>query len=141
LHHAIDVAATPEACWQVLADFASWPEWFPHLKHASGPPWVVGGKFEMVLAFGPVSVPVVCGIEELRQNELVRWVGRGWGITGDHAYRIEQKHPGFTRVTSHEELRGMGTMLITSAIKTRIDDAVHQSMASFKRIVEARRAA
>ncbi len=92
----------------------------------------------MVLGFGPVNVPVVCGIEELRVGEFVRWVGRGWGITADHSYRIETKHPGLTRVTSHEELRGMGTMLITSAIKTRIDDAGHQSMASFKRVVEAR---
>jgi len=122
----------------VLADFSSWPEWFPHLKRAGGAPWVTGGKFEMVLGFGPVSVPVVCGIEELRVGEFVRWVGRGWGITGDHSYRIETKHPGFTRVTSHEELRGVGTMLITSAIKARIDDAVHESMASFKRVAEAR---
>jgi uncharacterized protein YndB with AHSA1/START domain len=144
VHHAIDVAATPEKCWQVLTDFGSWRGWFPHLERAGavgGAPWTVGGRFEIVLGFGPVKVPVTCRVEELRPADVVRWIGKGWGITGNHSYRFENQRtpPGFTRVTSHEEFTGPGTLLMTKRIKARLDDEVHQSMARLKALIEERR--
>ena len=69
----------------------------------------------------------------------MRWVGRGWGITGNHSYRFETKMPGFTRVTSHEEFSGVGALLMTKRIKALLDEEVHQSMARLKAVIEEQR--
>lgn len=141
-HHAIDIAATPEQCWRVLTDLSTWPRWFPRLKYASvvgaaPDPWRVGGQFEIVFDFG-ISVSVKPVVQELERAKRVRWIGRGWGIEGDHAYTLETKAPGMTRVTSHEEFSGFGARLITGGVQARLDDEVHRSMAKLKALVEAR---
>lgn len=141
VHHAIDVAAAPDRCWRVLSDLTTWSRWFPMARYAAvegadPDPWRIGGRFQIVLDFGPVNVVVKTRVEECAAPGRVRWVGRGWGITGDHAYLLESKHPGLTRVTSHEEFSGPGSRLISGRIKARIDDEVHRSMERFKALVE-----
>lgn len=142
VRHAIDVAASPEACWKVLADFATWPRWFPRARWASvlgegRDPWRVGGRFEIVFDFG-VEVSVKTEVQELELARRVRWVGRAWGLTGDHAYTFESHAPGLTRVTSHEEFSGLGARLITGRVMKMLDFEVHQSMDRFKALVESR---
>jgi hypothetical protein len=142
LHHAIDVAATAEACWKTFADLRTWPRWFPRLKHAAvvgtdADPWRLGCRFDIVFDFGPVTVPVRCEVKEAVRGERVRWMGRGFGITGDHSYSFASHHPGLTRVTSHEELTGVGTLVITRGIRQRIDREAHDSMARLKGAIES----
>lgn len=142
VHHAIDVNAAPEACWRVLADLTSWPRWFPRLKYASvlgegTDPWRVGGRFEIVFDFG-VTVSVKPIVEEIERTRRVRWIGRGFGIHGDHTYTFETHAPGMTRVTSHEEFSGFASKLITGRVRTMVDAEVHHSMERFKALVESR---
>jgi hypothetical protein len=142
VRHAIDVAASPEACWKVLTDFNTWPRWFPRAKYAAVlgsdvDPWRVGGRFEIVFDFG-LSVSVKPTVEEIQRARHVRWVGKGWGITGDHAYTIETHAGGLTRVTSSESFSGLGARLMTRAILDRLDGEVHRSMSRFKEIVESK---
>jgi hypothetical protein len=145
VRHAIDVAASPDDCWKVLANLGTWPNWFPRLKYASmldgeSDPWRVGGRFEMVFDFGvQVSVkPVVEEVERARPWYKVRWTGKGWGLTGVHAYTLESHAPGLTRVTSHEEFSGVGSRLLTGRLLERMDSEVHRSMERFKALVEHR---
>jgi hypothetical protein len=142
VRHAIDVAATPEACWKVLADLGTWPRWFPRLKYASvlggdNDPWRVGGRFEIVFDFG-LSVSVRPVVEEIEKARRVRWVGKGMGIQGNHSYTFETKSPGLTRVTSHEEFSGLGARLMTRRVVGLLDTEVHRSMERFKALVENR---
>jgi hypothetical protein len=141
VHHAIDVDATPEACWKLFADVRTWPGWFPMLKEArvvggSGDGWQVGARLELVFGVGAVGVPVKTTVEELQPARRVRWKGGALGITGDHCYLFESTGPGRTRVTSHEELTGIGTHLLRRVVMERIDREVHKSMARFKALVE-----
>jgi hypothetical protein len=141
VHHAIDVAASPESCWKVLADLGSWTRWFPRARYAAvlggqSDPWRVGGRFEILFDFG-ISVSVKPEVREVDPAKRVRWVGRGWGIEGDHAYTFEPHAPGLTRVTSHEEFSGMGSRLITRRIFDLLDVEVHRSLERFKALVEA----
>jgi hypothetical protein len=141
-HHAVDVAAKPADCWRAVLDLASWPRWFPYLRSArmldgdGGEDWRIGQRIRMVFALGPVRVPVTSVVEELEAERIVRWVGKGFGVTGNHAYTIEVKAPGATRVTSHEEFSGPAARLMTSLIFDRIDREAHESMARFKALVE-----
>ncbi len=129
----------------MLTDLTTWPRWFPRLKYAAAlgadsDPWRVGGRFEIVFDFGvSVSVkPVVEEVERARPWYKVRWVGKGWGITGNHAYTLETHTPGVTRVTSSEEFSGLGSKLMTRAVLDKLDSEVHRSMARFKTVVEGR---
>ncbi len=139
-HHAVDVAAPPLDCWRAVLDLAKWPRWFPYLRSAraldGGEDWRIGQRIRMVFALGPVRVPVTSVVEELQAERIVRWVGKGFGVTGNHSYTIEVKAPGATRVTSHEEFTGFGARLMTAPIFERIDREAHESMARFKALVE-----
>ncbi len=36
IHAELDIEASPERVWEVLTDFASFPEWNPFIRDASG---------------------------------------------------------------------------------------------------------
>jgi hypothetical protein len=142
-HHAIDVAASPDECWRALADLGSWPRWFPFLRSAraldgamANDPWRIGGRMKLVLGVGPIRVPVTTVVQEIDPLHKVRWIGTGFGVSGDHAYTIEVRAPHATRVTSHEEFTGLGARFMTAGIFPRIDSEAHRSMERFKAWVE-----
>ena len=142
VHHAIDVSATPEACWKVLADLTTWPRWFPRNKWASAlngepDPWRIGGRFEIAFDFG-IAVTVRAVVEEFEPARKVRWVGSGFGITGNHSYTFSSHAPGVTRVTSHEEFTGPGTLLMTARVRRMLDEEVHVSLERFRDLVETK---
>jgi hypothetical protein len=136
VHHAIDVAATPDDCWRVFSDLATWTRWFPMLQRVDGE-LRPGGKLTLRFAAGPASLPVDVAIQEFKPGELVRWVGGRLGVRGDHAYSFGVHAPGTTRFTSHESFSGLGARLITGPIFARLDGETHQSMERFKALVEA----
>jgi hypothetical protein len=136
VHHAIDVAATPDDCWRIFSDLSTWTRWFPMLQKVDGE-LRVGGKLTLTFAAGPARVPVEVMIEEYRRGELVRWVGGRLGVRGDHSYSFSVNNPGTTRVTSRECFSGFGARLITGPIFNKLDGETHQSMARFKALVEA----
>src|SRR5262245_23615053 len=106
VHHAIDVKASPDACWERFADLSFWPQWFPLCKNArglDGNPWRIGGRIEITFQAGPMGVPVVVELAELEPGKVVRWVGGRLGMSGNHSYTFGVNSPGLTRVTSHEE--------------------------------------
>ncbi len=138
VHHAIDVAASPDDCWRVFSDLSTWPRWFPMLRAVDGE-LRAGGRLRLAFAAGPTSFPVEVTIEEYKPRELVRWVGGKLGVRGDHFYSFAVNNPGTTRVTSRECFSGIGARLITGPIFHKLDGETHQSMERFKALVEAAR--
>jgi hypothetical protein len=136
VHHAIDVAATPDACWRVFCDLAGWPRWFPFLREVRGE-LRSGGELRLSIAAGPTALPIRVTVAELVAGERVRWTGGALGVRGDHGYEFAVRAPGLTRVTSREEFSGWGARLIAGPIFDRLDSETHQSMARFKALVEA----
>ena len=117
----------------------SWPRWFPRCKHASaidGAPFTVGCRFEIRFDF-PIPVSVKCVVDEIDLGKRARWIGSGFGIRGDHSYTLEAVGGGLTRVTSREAFSGPGALLITRAIRERLDGEVARSLDRFKALVEA----
>jgi len=139
VHHAIDVAATPDDCWRIFSDLATWTRWFPMLQKVDGE-LRSGGRLRLLFAAGPARVPVDVLIEEYRPGEIVRWVGGRLGVRGDHSYSFAVNNPGTTRVTSRECFSGFGARLITGPSFAKLDGETHQSMERFKALVEAARA-
>lgn len=139
VQHAIDVAATPDECWRVFADLAGWPRWFPFLRGVKGE-LASGGRLTLLFAAGPTTLPVNVDIQELQPAAKIRWIGGAMGVRGDHSYLFSVNISGMTRVTSAECFSGLGARLIAGPLLSKLDGEVHQSMARFKQLVEARQA-
>ncbi|MSP62385.1 MAG: SRPBCC domain-containing protein [Myxococcales bacterium] len=142
IHHAIDIDASLDAVWRVFTDLSTWPRWFPHAVAAQAlhdAPWYRrGGGVEVELTV-PVlgSMVLRLDIEEADPRHKVRWVGKAWGVRGDHSYTFEDRGA-WTRVTSHEQFGGPLAVLANgSAVRERIDRIAHDAMTRLKEVVEA----
>jgi hypothetical protein len=139
IHHAIDIDATPAAVWRVFSDLATWPRWFPNAtaaRLAFGAPWKKGSVLEVDLAVPVVgSLVLRLDVEEAEPAAHVRWVGKVWGIRGDHRYSFEDRGK-WTRVTSHERFDGMLARLADSVAREAIDRQAHEALARLKQLVE-----
>ena len=105
----VDIAATPERVWAVLADLAAYPDWNPFIRSASGK-LAEGARLtlRMVPAEGRAMTfrPTVL---VARPGELLRWIGRLImpGIfDGTHQFAL-QDLGGRTRLTQSETFRGL----------------------------------
>lgn len=137
VQHAIDVAASPERCWQLFSDVAGWPRWFPFLRGVRGEGLAPGGRLTLLFAAGPATLPIPIEIRELAWGARVRWVGGALGVRGDHFFSFAVNNPGTTRVTSAECFSGWGARLIQGPVLTKLDGEVHRSMERFRALVEA----
>src|SRR5258708_24893506 len=106
---AVDIAATPQQVWAVLADLDSYPQWNPFIRSASGQ--LAEGAtltLRMVPAQGRAMTfrPRVLAVQPGR---LLRWIGRLVlpGIfDGTHQFALEDLG-GHTRLTQSETFRGV----------------------------------
>ena len=92
LHTEIEIAAPAERVWQVLTDFARFPEWNPLVPRASGE-LRVGARLEVRLQLagmrGATLRPIVV---EATPNRELRWRGQlviPGLFTGEHSFLLE----------------------------------------------------
>src|SRR5919199_4023378 len=75
LHSEIEIAASAERVWDILTDFASYPQWNPFIRRISGE-LEVGARLQVRLeapdSRGITMRPTVLRAEP---NRLMRWVG------------------------------------------------------------------
>jgi hypothetical protein len=127
----VDIAATPEQVWAVLADLDGYHEWNPFIQAASGQ--LAEGEtltLRMVPAQGRAMTfrPRVLAVQP---GVLLRWIGRLImpGIfDGTHQFALEGRD-GRTRVTQSETFRGV---LIPFTSKT-----ISQTEADFRSLNQA----
>src|SRR5260370_22292284 len=105
---AVDIAATPQQVWAVLADLDSYPQWNPFIRSASGQ--LAEGAtltLRLVPAQGRAMTFRPKGLAA-RPGELLRWIGRLImpGIfDGTHQFALDDmgRH---TRLTPSATFRG-----------------------------------
>lgn len=92
LYTEIQINATPERLWRILTDFASYPQWNPFIRRASGKP-EKGEQLEVYLqpegAGGMTFQPRVLKAEPGRE---LRWRGHlliPGLFDGEHIFIIE----------------------------------------------------
>jgi len=119
---AIDIAASPQAVWNVLVDFAAYPDWNPFIRRLQGEA-TVGARLEVTVqppAAKPMTFkPTVLAAAPARE---LRWLGRvpmPGLLDGEHGFRLEPTAGG-CRLHHGEEFRGIlvplfGRMLDTTA--------------------------
>jgi hypothetical protein len=105
----IDIAATPQQVWAVLADLDSYPQWNPFIRSASGH---LAEGTTLTLRLAPAQGRAMTfrpKVLAVRPGELLRWIGRLVipGIfDGTHQFALEDVG-GRTRLTQSETFRGL----------------------------------
>jgi len=106
---AIDIAAPPRAVWDVLVDFAAYPDWNPFIRRLQGEAQV-GARLEVTVqppGGKPMTFkPTVLVAEPARE---LRWLGRVLmpGLfDGEHGFRLEAIAGG-CRLHHGETFRGI----------------------------------
>ncbi len=109
LHTEIEIHATPERVWNILTDFAAYPEWNPFIPRIEGSA-TVGSRLDVrlqppggrAMSFRPRVVAVEPAHE-------LRWLGHlavPGLFDGEHGFRIEAMGPDRVRFTQEERFSG-----------------------------------
>ena len=110
LHSQIDINASAERVWQLLTDFASYPQWNPFIRRISGEP-TTGERLQVRLeppeSRGITLRPKVLSAEP---NHQLRWLGHLFvpGLfDGEHSFVIQSLEEDWVRFVQREAFRGL----------------------------------
>ena len=131
------IPAPPEAIWAVLTDTARYPEWNPVLVEAPGS-MVVGGSIPYQLREpNGRQYALTATVARVEPGVALEQKGGMPGVlTFHHQYRLEAVDGG-TRVTQHEDYRGIGVWAWdhrwVEPAYARVNDALAERVAQMSR--------
>jgi hypothetical protein len=121
LHSRIEINASEERVWEILTDFASYPQWNPFIRRISGD-LEVGERLEVRLeppdSRGITLRPTVLSAEPNRQ---LRWVGHllvPGLFDGEHSLATEPLEQNRVRFVQHEVFKGVLVRLLARSLDT-----------------------
>jgi hypothetical protein len=146
LHATIGIDATPQRVWQILTDFAAYPDWNPFITRASGtasPSERLRLRMQPPGGRGATLRPTVL---EADPGRRLRWLGHllfPGLFDGDHSFIIEPLVDGRVRLTQQEQFRGIllplaarsldrhtlpGLQQLNQALKRRAEQPQHETV-------------
>lgn len=121
LHSEIEIQASAEQVWQLLTDFASFPQWNPFMRRASGEA-TPGAQLEVHIqpsgARGMTFKPTVLKAEPGRE---LRWLGHlliPGLFDGEHILSIEPLEAKRVRFVQREIFTGVLVPLFAHGLDT-----------------------
>lgn len=139
LHAEIEIEATPDRAWEVLTDFATYHDWNPFIVQAAGQP-VPGTRLELHMRLsGRRPTTIRPEVLEADPAHRLRWLGRlllPGLFDGEHTFTLQPAGPGRTRLTQHEEFRGLLAPLLLARIGEPTRQGFHQMNQALKARVE-----
>jgi hypothetical protein len=124
LRREIEIDAPPERVWQVVTDFAAYPDWNPFIRRIGGE-LREGARLEVRIeprgGRGMTFKPTVRAVEP---NRELRWLGRLLApglFDGEHSLRVEPLEGDRSRFVQSERFSGVlvglgkGTLAKTEA--------------------------
>ncbi len=140
LRTEIEIGAPAERVWQILTDFASYPEWNPFVRRISGEAQE-GTQLEVYLqpsgARGMTFRPTILKAEPSRE---LRWRGKLFiqGLfDGEHVFEIEQLAENRVRFVQRESFRGLLTSLLLRMLENDTRRGFEEMNAALKARAEA----
>jgi hypothetical protein len=117
LQTEIIINATPEKVWNILMDFAKYPEWNPFVKEITGSQQV-GGQLNVTLNNGKgtsVFTPTVVSNETANVFEWLGSIPLGL-FKGQHRFAIEKINDTQVKFIHSEQFSGLLAGIIMSQI-------------------------
>lgn len=139
LHSEIEINEAPARVWQVLTDFAAYPEWNPFLVEMGGTP-VKNAKLRVCFQPpGGKKIQMRPLVKVAEPNKELRWIGRVWfaGIfDGEHSLLLEPLDGGKrTRFVQHENFSGVTVGLFKKTLE-RTQQGFDEMNAALKKRAE-----
>ena len=108
----VDVPLASDLVWARFLRVEDWPRWFPALTavECDQPALALGARLTLHLSMGGRGAKVTCSVKQL-DDHRVRWVGRAFGVTGDHSFFVEPHGDG-SRFTSDESFSGLPLLVV-----------------------------
>jgi hypothetical protein len=139
----IEIEATAERVWELLTDFASFPNWNPFLRRASGD-LIPGAKLEVRIqpsgARGMTFRPTVLKVEP---NRELRWLGHlimPGLFDGEHFFIIDKLNENRVRFTQRELFTGLFVPLLARSLDKDTRRGFEEMNLAIKTIVETKQA-
>lgn len=130
----IEIAAAPEAVWEVLTSFESWPSWLRDVKSMSVEgPIAAGTVFRWKAGPGTITST----IQRVERPRLIAWTGRTLGIKAIHFWHFEARD-GATFVRTEESYEGLVARLLRGSLQKTLDRALDDGLQDLKAEVERR---
>jgi hypothetical protein len=139
LQAEVDIQASAERVWEVLTDFAAYPEWNPFIVQAAGEP-VPGQRLELHMRLsGRRGMTIRPEVLEADPGRVLRWLGRllvPGLFDGEHRFTIQPSGPGRVRLTQHEKFGGLLAPLLLAMIAKPTLASFHQMNQALKARLE-----
>ncbi len=93
LRSQIEIEATAERVWQVLTDFAAYPDWNPFIRRVSGRPEVDEQLVVRMRPSGTKGMTFRPTVMKAEPNRQLRWLGHllvPGLFDGEHIFEIEE---------------------------------------------------
>jgi uncharacterized protein YndB with AHSA1/START domain len=130
----IEIAATPDAVWDVLTAFEDWPNWLRDVKSMSiEAPVAAGTVFRWKAGPGTITST----IQRVERPRLIAWTGRTFGIEAIHFWHFEARD-GATFVRTEESYEGLVARLLRGWLQKTLDRALDDGLQDLKAEVERR---
>jgi hypothetical protein len=115
LHTDVTIDASAERVWNILTDFAAYPDWNPFIRRISGLP-VAGSRLEVRLQPpGGPGMTIRPTVLQSNTGRELRWLGsvgvRGI-FDGEHMFRLEPEAPDRVRFVQEERFTGLLAPLV-----------------------------
>lgn len=121
LHSEIEIHASAEHVWQLLTDFASFPNWNPFIRRASGEIRVGAHLIVNIQPSGARGMTFKPTVLKAEPNRELRWLGRLMlpGLfDGEHVFTIEPLGNKRVSFTQREIFNGVLVSLLARSLKS-----------------------
>ncbi len=140
LRSEITIDAPAEAIWATLTNLASFQEWNPFMRRASGDV-AVGKKLNVYLKPpGGMGMSFKPSVVKVEQNREFRWLGHFLmpGIfDGEHIFEIEPDGDANCRFVQREEFRGVLATLMLLMVRKSTERGFNEMNQALKARAEA----
>ena len=130
----IDIAASPQAVWDVLTDLESWPRWNPDVKSMD-----LRGDLAQGSVFRWKAGPgtITSTIQEIEPARRIAWTGTTLGVKAKHVYRLEARGEG-TLVQTEESYEGLVARLLRGSLRKTLEKSLSDGLRHLKTEAERR---
>jgi len=137
VEYTTEIEAPAELVWQVLTDFAAYPEWNPFVREASGT-FEVGEVFQLEVRLGEETWKVKQKIISLIPGYQYAWTSRSWYVLlatwGLRTFNIESLGPNRCRFVDAENTYGP----LAFVVKARYGEALNEGLSAAGEALKAR---
>jgi hypothetical protein len=136
LRTEIEISASPEAVWNILADFEKYEEWNPFINRIDGQA-KKDSKIEIRIQTPAGKKrkyePMVTKVDSGRE---LRWVGKSWLLNGEHIFAIEQLQEGKIKFVHREVFDGLLSVFFGNSLDTDIRKGFEEMNSALKERAE-----